>query len=47
MGDSKTYNYPKSNSNKNSPQSGDSGRVAPRKPEANQAQNFQPKNQPK
>jgi hypothetical protein len=43
MGDSKTFNYPKSNAKKTSPQSGDNSRVAKRKPNANQAQNFETK----
>jgi len=39
MGDSKTFNYPKSNSKQTSSQTGDSSRVAPRKRAEPQAQN--------
>jgi hypothetical protein len=41
MGDSKTFNYPKSNSNHTNSGSHESSRVAPRKPTPNQAQNFE------
>jgi hypothetical protein len=47
MGDSKTFNYPKTNSRSTSSQAGHSSRVQKRKPEPHQSQNLEQEGTPK
>lgn len=47
MGDSKTFNYPKSNSTQTSSQAGHSSRVQSRKPEPHRTQNLEQEDTPK